>query len=207
MSSSLKWWSSSGPTQTGAAVNSLWPVGLQRKGRVATWFNDNSSDDSSDNPPAFLADCREPALCSPLPLLAWWRFILIWMDHQLDNGRIAHSRACARRLVWKRNRAWWGICAHDGMQTHACMYTQCVLSDKEAIIEKDLQVGVATLLGCRCYYLLGTCSRRESPHCLPQLRLETLRRQTKNSYITGCREQKHRIGLDRCWTKIAFSTF
>lgn len=79
----------------------------------------------------------------------------------------------------KRNRAWREICAHDRMQAHACMYTQSALSNKDAIIEKDPRVSVATLLGCRCYYLPGTCSGRVLPQCLPQLRLETLRWQTK----------------------------
>lgn len=34
---------------------------------MATGFNDNSPDDSNDNPPAIPADCREPALLFSAP--------------------------------------------------------------------------------------------------------------------------------------------
>ncbi len=164
-------------SETGAAVNSVWPVGLQRKRRLATEFNDNSPDDSNDNPPAIPADCREPALCSPLPLLTWWRFILIWKDHQLDKERSARTRTCAdscgREIEHggKNERLLAHACSHSHSHTHTHTHTVwSVLSNKETTIEKCPQVSVVTSLVCRCYYLPGTCSKFLS-NCQPQLRL------------------------------------
>lgn len=82
-------------TRCGPSTFLFFFIFLSRTGRAASGFNDNSPDYSSDNPPAFPADCRELRLCSRLPLLAWWRFILIWKDHQLDKERIAHACTCA----------------------------------------------------------------------------------------------------------------
>lgn len=106
------------------------PLRCRGGGRVAAGFNDNSSDDRSDNPPAFPADCREPALCSRLPLLVWWRFIFIWMDHQLDkqtNSLLVH--VC--RVLGETNGARACVhtegCGHVHVHTHTstllCRYS------------------------------------------------------------------------------------
>ena len=145
----------------------MWPGSLQRKGRVATRLNDNSPDDSNDNPPAIPADCREPTLCSPLPLLVWWSFILIWMDHQLDKEKSARPRTSVKEKLSMESKMCTSMGADTCMYVHT--YTHC-LSNKDTTIGKCPQVNLVTCLGCS-YYLLGTCSRGGSPNIQPQLRL------------------------------------
>lgn len=50
----------------------------------------------------FLLTAESPRFVLLLPLLAWWRFILIWMDHQLDKERSAqrHLRGTHKLTTW-----------------------------------------------------------------------------------------------------------
>lgn len=164
---------------TCAAATSVWVHGLQRMGRVASGFNDNSPDDSSDNPPAILADCRELALCSPLLILAWWRFILIWKDHQLDKKRSARPCTCADLCGSSTVRR---SCAHEDIYTlkHTDAHTFCV--HKQRHNNREAATGW-------CCDLPGLQVLSSSWHLFlqPQLRFKLVRWQSKKcSDNRGC---------------------
>lgn len=150
-------------------------------------FNDNSPDDSGDNPPAILADCGEPAALFSAPLLAWWRFILIWKDHQLDNrvGRWGLSRVRAQsysQTVWGREMK--GCDCHSRVvedlsncwtkvQNRCWRIKKIIMANAH---ERMLTTGTSIFLDCRCGSNVCVASAQGEflqPDKPPQLRPET----------------------------------
>lgn len=80
----------------------------------------------------FLLTAESPHFCSPLPLLVWWRFILIWKDHQLDKERSARLRTCAdlcgREIEHGERRLLARACTHTHTHVHTvsglCLQTK-----------------------------------------------------------------------------------